>query len=83
MPRLWWALTQDELPAQDGGLSKGIKYSYTLFGVGEAAGDALRGQCSYFITPTQGENKLGDRKCEHIDYYCKTPEIVIITWKNP
>jgi hypothetical protein len=29
-------------PAQDGGLSKGIKYSYTLFGVGEAAGDALR-----------------------------------------
>jgi hypothetical protein len=28
-------------PAQDRGLSKGIKYSYTLFGVGEAAGDAL------------------------------------------
>jgi hypothetical protein len=28
-------------PAQDRGLSKGIKYSYTLFGVGEAPGDAL------------------------------------------
>jgi hypothetical protein len=31
-------------PAQDRGLSKGIKYSYTLFGVGEAPGDALRGK---------------------------------------
>jgi hypothetical protein len=28
-------------PAQDRGLSKGIKYSYTLFGVGEVVGDAL------------------------------------------
>jgi hypothetical protein len=28
-------------PAQDGGLSKGIKYSYTLFDIGEAARDAL------------------------------------------
>jgi hypothetical protein len=28
-------------PAQDRWLSKDIKYSYTLFGVGEAPGDAL------------------------------------------
>jgi len=37
-------------PAQDRGLSKGIKYSYTLFGVGEAAGDALRGSGGMMIT---------------------------------
>jgi hypothetical protein len=39
-------------PAQDRGLSKGIKYSYTLFGVGEAAGDALRTKILVETAPT-------------------------------
>ena len=41
MPRLWWALTQDELPRPRWRALQRYKILYTFFGVGEAAGDAL------------------------------------------
>jgi hypothetical protein len=42
MPRLWWALTQDELPRPNGGLSKRIKYYILCLAYARSGGDALR-----------------------------------------
>jgi hypothetical protein len=42
MPRLWWALTQDELPRPNGGLSKRIKYYIFCLAYARSGGDALR-----------------------------------------
>jgi hypothetical protein len=44
MPRLWWALTQDELPRPNGGLSKHIKYYILCLAYARSGGDALRGE---------------------------------------
>jgi hypothetical protein len=41
MPRLWWALTQDELPRPNGGLSKRIKYYILCLAYARFGGDAL------------------------------------------
>jgi hypothetical protein len=49
MPRLWWALTQDELPRPNGGLSKRIKYYILCLAYARSSGDALRGLKSSLV----------------------------------
>ena len=75
MPRLWWALTQDELPPQDGGLPKDIEYYILYLVCTQSGGDVLTTKCreqAFYYYPSVGVLKrrlsLGAQKshCFHV-----------------